>query len=635
MRKPRFWFGLVTVLLATWPIPLSAGPGPRLLGPPPPPSADDLPSPPAIGGPVPLQAPRAEGVQQGLVLSINGQRQRAAWRWAGPADAGPRQLWLPLEVLQGQLGFSGRALVDGALELEWFGRRQVVPTAQQISLADEVAIDVAPFLAPDGLSARLDGAELRLRMPLPVVRQVRSSAPAQGGRRLVLDLSGPAVVRGGEGPVWLAAQLSPSVADDLRRLGLAGQQDGEGWLLKASATPLRVFTLGDPARVVIDLAPASAPPSVGGTAPGGALDPRLKALLGSEVRWSQDTVVHGGRRLRLNSVRIDPVSSSLELRALSRGAGMEGLSTLPLLARRHDALVAINGGYFNRVRRLPLGALRDQGRWLSGPILNRGVVAWEPSALPRFGRLDLRESVSDGSGRDWPVLVVNSGFVRSGLARYTPDWGSSYRSLSGSEQALLLRDGIVQRRYASGALAAGVSLGPGEELLVARGGAPLPWGEGARLQFSSQPTHPVGSASNVVGGGPLLLQDGRVVLDGQAEGFSSAFLRQGAPRTVIASDGRYLWLLTLQGVDDEGPTLAETAQVLLAAGLRDALNLDGGSSTGLVMGGLHTVKGRGVVSAVHNGVGLVPRAMAPGDGAAPGPAPAQGMGPAAPAAAGS
>jgi hypothetical protein len=107
-----------------------------------------------------------------------------------------------------------------------------------------------------------------------------------------------------------------------------------------------------------------------------------------------------------------------------------------------------------------------------------------------------------------------------------------------------------------------------------------------------------------------LLLGGRPVLDGAAEGFSAAFLSQGAPRTVIGSDGRQLWLLTLEGVDDEGPTLLEATQLLTGLGLRDALNLDGGSSTGLVMGGLHTVKGRGVVSAVHNGLGLVPRSAA-------------------------
>ena len=56
-----------------------------------------------------------------------------------------------------------------------------------------------------------------------------------------------------------------------------------------------------------------------------------------------------------------------------------------------------------------------------------------------------------------------------------------------------------------------------------------------------------------------------------------------------------------------GPTLLETALLLQQQGARDALNLDGGSSTGLVLGQEQTVKGRGVAAAVHNGLGLVPR----------------------------
>jgi hypothetical protein len=518
-------------------------------------------------------------------------------------------LWLPLEVLQGQLGFSSQTRGDGSLELEWFGQRLIVPQNRQRSLADEVAIDVAPFLSPRTLLAQMDGGELRLQGGRSQVRQVRVSTAPPGSRRVVFDLTGPAVVRSSEGGVWLAAELPHSLNQDLRRLGLTGRQEGEGWTLLAPVAPQRVFTLGQPWRVVLDLAASGESGTAATPVPAQpSLDPRLQSLLGSQVFWSKDLRSFGGRRFRLNSVRIDPLGHSLELRNLSRGAGMEGLTTLPLLARRYDALVAINGGYFNRVRRLPLGALRDQGQWLSGPILNRGVVAWEGGSLPRFGRLHLQEWVDDGSGRQWPVEFVNSGYVKRGLARYTAAWGP-YRTLSGAEQAVLLRDGVVQRRYDSAWLAAGVPLAPGEDLLVARS-VPLPWEVGTRLQLLSRPSSDLGLAPNVMGGGPLLLQGGRIVLDGLAEGFSPAFLRQGAPRTVIGSDGRFLWLLTLEGLDDGGPTLAETARFLQAAGLQDALNLDGGSSTGLVMGGLHAVKGRGVVSAVHNGLGLVPRSTA-------------------------
>ena len=120
---------------------------------------------------------------------------------------------------------------------------------------------------------------------------------------------------------------------------------------------------------------------------------------------------------------------------------MQGLSSLSQLARQEEALIAINGGYFNRVNRLPLGAMREQGRWLSGPILNRGVAGWSAGELPTFDRLTLIESVADRSGQRWPIASVNSGYVQKGLARYTADWGPRYQPITGSEMAVLLRNG--------------------------------------------------------------------------------------------------------------------------------------------------------------------------------------------------
>jgi hypothetical protein len=139
---------------------------------------------------------------------------------------------VPLEVLQDQVGFSGRSRPDGSLELEWFGQRRIVPATAQLSLADEVAVDVVPFLAPDGLAARIEGADLQLRVPVSVLRQARTSAAPPGRRRVVLDLSGPAVVRGAEGRLWLAARVPPALADTLRQLGLGGGPEGEGWALR-------------------------------------------------------------------------------------------------------------------------------------------------------------------------------------------------------------------------------------------------------------------------------------------------------------------------------------------------------------------------------------------------------------------
>jgi hypothetical protein len=561
--------------------------------------AGPLPPPPAQ--PAPL---RAEAVRRGSTLVINGRPQQASWEWVDGVGERPRQLWLPLEVLQEQLGFSSRSLSGGELDLEWFGRGLRVPASAQRSLADEVAVEVAGPLEASGVALVLRGDTLELQLAPRRLLGVRQ-AQQPGLRRVVLDLDGPARVEtGSDGSLRLGLLGAPDQLESLARLGLRGSQSGAELLLAAPATPpRRVFTLGGPARVVIDLA-AGSEPVLRETEPP-PIDPRLQALLGPRLQWERQVRSLGAKRVLITSVRFDPRTSPLGLRPLRRAEGMEGLSSLTQLARGRDALVAINGGYFNRVRRLPLGALRDDGRWLSGPILDRGAIGWEVRRLPRFGRLSLRESLVEPNGREWALAALNSGWIQRGLSRYTAEWGALYRPLSDGEQAVRLRDGVVQERRETAQMAAGVPLLPGETLVVARGGALLPWAEGERLSLRSGVSDPLGEASHVMGGGPLLLQGGRVVLDGARESFSPSFLSQGAPRTVIGSDDSRLWLLTLQGVDGAGPTLAETAMLLRELGLRDALNLDGGSSTGLVMGGTQTVKGRGVAGSVHNGLGLV------------------------------
>jgi hypothetical protein len=602
-RRPAIasWTLISTGLLMA--APLLALPLP--LPPPPPPLPEPVLAPPRGSEPGP--GPAAIELSGGQ-LAIQGRAQRARWRWIGDPDAPPRQLWLPLEVLQGQLGVSSRSLgASGGLELEWFGRRQLVAPEGQRALGDEVALDAAPLLAGSGLVAIPRGDLLELRLPPPLLLGVRPSAAPPGQRRVVLDLSGPALLSREEGALVVALQSRPEQRAGLEELGLRGRQSGAGLKLasRSGQTPTRILTLGEPHRVVIDL--PGGPAAAGGEATGATpLDPRLQARLGQQILWDRLVREVGGRKVRINAIRIDPAATDLELRPLSRGDGMEGLSSLAGLARRQDALVAINGGFFNRIRRLPLGALRDRGAWLSGPILNRGAIGWERGRLPRFGRLQLQEWVQDRNGNRWSLMVLNSGYVQRGISRYTADWGPAYRSLSNGENAVLLRQGVVRARYGPEALAAGIPLAPGDALLVGRGGFAVPWEEGDPLVLESRPSSSLGEASFVLGGGPLLLAAGQPALDGAAEGFGPAFLSQGAPRTVIGSDGRQLWLLTLEGVEDDGPTLAESTLLLRQLGLRDALNLDGGSSTGLVMGGRHTVKGRGVVSAVHNGLGLVP-----------------------------
>ena len=553
------------------------------------------PPPPPL---VPIGAAAATE-RQGSSIRINGRLQSARWLWVGGLGNTPQQLWIPLEVLENQLGVTSRSRSDGALDLEWFGQELKVPASAQRSLEDEVAVEVSSLFGRIGVGLRREGSLLSLELARPQLLQVRSSNPGPV-KRIVLDLGGPATI--GRDDAGLVVDLL-SRSDQqalLGSLGLQAQQDSTGLRLKPSAAKLtRVFSLGEPNRVVIEWPDQGAASRPDSPAP---IDPRLQALLGKELQW--DRLVRQG--VRINAIRVDPLNASLQLRPLARPGAMEGLSSLVQLANQQQAWVAINGGYFNRVKRLPLGALKQDGRWLSGPILNRGVAAWDERTMPRFGRLQLSEWVVGPGALRLPVAVVNSGYVQRGISRYTADWGPNYRALSGSETGLLIQGGLVRQQFGPSELDAGVPLRGDDLLLVGRGGSELPWGLGDRLQIESRPSSNLGLATHVIGGGPLLLQAGRIVLNGAAENFSSAFLNQGAPRTVLARDDRQIWLITLEGIQDSGPSLGETAALLQQLGLQDALNLDGGSSTGLVLGGSLQVKGRGVAGSVHNGVGLVP-----------------------------
>ena len=553
------------------------------------------PPPPPL---VPIGAAAATE-RQGSSIRINGRLQSARWLWVGGLGNTPQQLWIPLEVLENQLGVSSRSRSDGALDLEWFGQELKVPASAQRSLEDEVAVEVSSLFGRIGVGLRQEGSLLSLELARPQLLQVRSSNPGPV-KRIVLDLGGPATI--GRDDAGLVVDLL-SRSDQqalLGSLGLQAQQDSAGLRLKPSAAKLtRVFSLGEPNRVVIEWPDQGAASRPDSPAP---IDPRLQDLLGKELQW--DRLVRQG--VRINAIRVDPLNASLQLRPLARPGAMEGLSSLVQLANQQQAWVAINGGYFNRVKRLPLGALKQDGRWLSGPILNRGVAAWDERTMPRFGRLQLSEWVVGPGALRLPVAVVNSGYVQRGISRYTADWGPNYRALSGSETGLLIQGGLVRQQFGPSELDAGVPLRGDDLLLVGRGGSELPWGLGDRLQIESRPSSNLGLATHVIGGGPLLLQAGRIVLNGAAENFSSAFLSQGAPRTVLARDDRQIWLITLEGIQDSGPSLGETAALLQQLGLQDALNLDGGSSTGLVLGGSLQVKGRGVAGSVHNGVGLVP-----------------------------
>lgn len=115
-----------------------------------------------------------------------------------------------------------------------------------------------------------------------------------------------------------------------------------------------------------------------------------------------------------------------------------------------------------------------------------------------------------------------------------------------------------------------------------------------------------GRYPQILGAGPLLLQSGQIVLDAKAERFSDAFIRETAVRSALGTTvpGTLLIAAVHNRVGGAGPTLAEIALVMQQLGCVDALNLDGGSSTNLYLGGRLLNRSPHNAARVHNGIGV-------------------------------
>lgn len=120
--------------------------------------------------------------------------------------------------------------------------------------------------------------------------------------------------------------------------------------------------------------------------------------------------------------------------------------------------------------------------------------------------------------------------------------------------------------------------------------------EGERLTIAPRAALPGAPAGDLLQAGPALVAGGRpIVRDGEdQEGFSAGNAQFDSditagrhPRAAIGLDDTRLLAVATEGraPGEAGLTLAELAELMAELGAREAINLDGGGSTSLVVGG--------------------------------------------------
>jgi hypothetical protein len=568
------------------------------------------------GQPMPNQPPSLSPqapVIQGNQVAINGKLWPIAWT-QGPATAagGSSTLGVSDAGLVQQFGIRLLNTATPAQQpVAWFSDPRTEPLLLATQLtAQNRHLNIMPLVQRAGWRLQTQGSLLSITTVPAAIVDIRYGQQVPAGERMVLNLDRATpyqVISTGKSiKIAIEAQLPPSVGKVFQANAVAAksvqlQSTGNRTVLAfnpASPRYPRVWTLPNPNRLIIDLQ----------TNP--SFDP-LGIQWAPGLLWRQEMLRLGNTQFPATWFVINPRQPGVALRPIwSEANTLIGTNPLALTVQRWQAIAGINGGFFNRDRKLPLGAIRQNNRWISSPILNRGAIAWDEMGSVLIGRLNRQETLTTQAGQRLPLQSLNSGYVQAGIARYTPAWGPSYTPINQNETILTVQDDqVINQQTVTTADKTAIAIPQNGYLLVVRSNqldaTVLAPGMRVSLESVTQPSD-FDRYPYILGAGPLLVQNRQLVLDPKAEKFSDAFVREAAPRSGIGrtSEGQVLIATVQQRLGGDGPTLSEMAQLMQQLGAVDALNLDGGSSTTLYLGGQLLNRSVRSSAKVHNGIGI-------------------------------
>jgi hypothetical protein len=303
----------------------------------------------------------------------------------------------------------------------------------------------------------------------------------------------------------------------------------------------------------------------------------------------------GPDRWVINILACDPDKVRLALgRAHDRGVGVE---TTSAIARRRGALAATNGGYFRTdgpYRGEPAGIVLQGGKVLSEPSRRRpGLAVSSKGVRTRLAVVDvrLRAEVAAGKGTR-RIDGINRPRLDNELILFMPEFDRT--TLTGPEGTEAT---IVRGRVANVLDGVGGAAIPRDGFVLSAHGTAAAWVRsnlraGLRIEAKAAAAfepRPAFSPEFVIGGGPRLIRAGQRGLPADPGIYPSGFAEQRHPRTAVGirADGRIL-LVTVDGRQPErsvGMTIAELAALLRELGAVEAINMDGGGSTTMVVRG--------------------------------------------------
>ena len=387
----------------------------------------------------------------------------------------------------------------------------------------------------------------------------------QGDRLITVDL-----------PQSSAKLLKPVLKDPLIEsiaLKPAGKNSSRLQITLTKKARYYLFTLAKPHRLVVDIYKIA------------KTDQKKKVKAGVEYRFLQDEVA--GRQLRAHVVSVAP-NARYELRPFFAGGAYNSRGSLQKRASELALPAAINASYFDfEVEGWVIGVTKDRGKLLTMDATPRSAFIIKGGKPAIVKDVAYNAYLELKNGQRVPVKGMNRARTAEDCVLYNDSFGPSTRTNRWGRE-IKLKDGLVTALSTLG----NMKLEPGEVVLSGHGAMAqllMNVRVDQRLRLVESLTNEeAAEAETVLSAGPLLLEKGRVNVRIAEEQIARDIAVGRAPRTAVGlkEDGTAL-LVVVDGRSSQssGLTLEELANFLLKLGAKDAVNLDGGGSSEMVING--------------------------------------------------
>ncbi|CAN5343868.1 hypothetical protein BH11CYA1_BH11CYA1_21530 [soil metagenome] len=293
--------------------------------------------------------------------------------------------------------------------------------------------------------------------------------------------------------------------------------------------------------------------------------------------------VYGGRT-RVNLLDVNMSVSPVQVRPMTASSTFHSLKDVHDHVRDSGALAAINANYF-KGNGTPLGTLMLDGEWLSGPLYTRVALGFTDGGYARIARVAMHGILHTSILGHETLWVNNMNQPRhsgSHCVLYTRRWG---------ENVSLPYEGTLIAVNSFGEIvdsdSKNIAIPFGGFVLADSKDSPLAAlqdNNGAKVSVDWNITPKEWTnVTQAVSGGPLLLKDGKLAFDLKGEKFPANWTGSHITRRTavgITADD-HLLMATFEGPH----SLYDVAKFFLKHGCTEAMNLDGGGSTTMVVNG--------------------------------------------------